>query len=358
MSENHSSFSPGRANEQRRARIAETFRASPHQELSHFQPEILGEGQNRTVFELVRSDCERSQRGVVIKVDRGACEVAVKDIIRTGRDDISLKTREIFSKRLVSERYGRKAFQEAFKEFAIPERCFLRRIPIPSGAIREFLPSIVLPENFSEMHEVTTLVYVQQRVPHAAFAEGSSEFRFRYSERDRAYDDETLFQANRVFLDGHTSLMDVSRITSFDPHFREVLAQARYDAPTRKLLCRLLDAAYEYTKQTGNILDFFGPDNARIYTDTDGQQKLALVDAYIPGRIFARAQEALRAAALGYEMSHNEVLAIVSAVSYARNMNAIALIVNSPHRFRLLQSDVAPLLRILSSTIRRELSAP
>lgn len=84
---------------------------------------------------------------------------------------------------------------------------------------------------------------------------------------------------------------------------------------------------------------------------------MLLLDAYAPGRAFAQAQEALRALAAGYEITDNEGLAIMSAVNYVRGMNALALASNAPQRFRLSQSDTAPILRKLLPYMRKKFSS-
>lgn len=354
MEERGGRFFPGRANDARKARVAEALKASPHPELARLRPEILGEGKGRTVFELSREKAERGGRGVVVKVDRGACEVAVRDILRTGLPDISKETRETLSNRLVRERFARKDFQNAFQDFALPERCFLRKIPLPTSAIREFLPDISLPEKFPNLHEITTLVYVQERAPAAAFAQESHEFVFRCPERDPEYAEDTIFRANQAFLDLHAPWNEIPALPGFGPEFRAIFSLIRQDGQLKAVIADLLKASHDYLKETGNVLDFLGADNARLYKNEKGDWKLLLLDAYTPGRAFAQAQEALRALAVGYEITDNEALAVMGAVNYARGMNALALVSNAPQRFRLSQGDVALILRKLLPYMRKK----
>lgn len=222
MEERGSNFFPGRANDARKARVVEALKTSLHPELARLRPKILGEGSGRTVFELSREKAERGARGVVVKVDRGACEVAVRDILRTGLLDISEKTRKILSNRLVCERFDRKNFQNAFQNFALPERCFLWKIPLTTSAIREFFPEISLPEKFPNLHEITTLIYVQERAPAVAFAQESHEFIFRCPERDPEYAEDTVFRANKAFLDLHAPWGEIPALPGFGPEFRSI----------------------------------------------------------------------------------------------------------------------------------------
>lgn len=122
----------------------------------------------------------------------------------------------------------------------------------------------------------------------------------------------------------------------------------------KAVIADLLKASHDYLEETGNVLDFLGADNARLYKNEKGDWKVLLLDAYTSGRAFARAQEALRALAAGYEITDGEGLAVMSAVNYARGMNALALVSNAPQRFRLSKSNIAPILRKLLPHMRKK----
>lgn len=342
-----------------------SFQFSPDPDLSRLRFELWGEGKMRAVFDIGRNNHVTSERIIekeprrssLVKVDKGATEVAIRDVAQTGADDISKETREALSRRLVNERFARRYFHAAFGNFVLPERPLLRKIPLSREAIDAFYPSVILPESFPAFCKITTLVYVQKKAPEEAFSDFSHDVLFRCAERTETPSDAALFQGNRTFIDLHTSWHDIRQLAGISGEVREIMRLAREDAGLRMLLQDFLTRAYTYTEDTGEVLDLFGTSNVRLYKDASDSWRLVFLDAYARGRAFAQAQEAVRATLQGYELTDNEYLALVCSLNYVRNMNALALTINAPERFRLSPSDIAPAMQKILPSLRRALAS-
>lgn len=366
MDKRGAAFSPGRASHERKQRISQALALSSDSDIGRLRPELLGEGRTRVVFELrrdahTRPDCslveKERNRGVLVKVDKGATEAALRDILRTGNLEISQEIREALSRRLVSERFALKSFYQRFRNIALPEKIFLRKIPLSRAAIEEFFPDIALPETFPSSLELPTLVYAQERAPAAAFGSSSHELLFRCTEREASPSDSALFHGNRTFVDLHTSWHDIRQLSGISPEVRKILLTLDQEPGLRDVLRDFCEQSLKYVQDTGEILDLFGADNARLYQDEKGVWHILLIDAYARGRVFAHAQEAIRAASLNYPITDNEALALVSSLNYVRNMNALALAVNASGRFKIFPSDIAPLAQKLLPVMRKALMA-
>lgn len=349
-------FSPGRSVKERKEHIANVLQESTHPDFMHFRPNILGEGSRRTVFDIARNRNEE-RRGVVVKIDRGMYEVAVRDVLRTQLGEVSSSLREAFSRRLTQERCAIKVFHKSFEGFVLPEKCFLRKVPCSPSIIREFFPEISFSEQSILPHEIPSMVYIQERAPDAAFGDHAHQMMFGCSERNTQYHDDTLFRANSAFIDLHEPWNSTTHFPGLSPDICRILREMREDVSLRGIMQEFIRCAYAYTEQTGDVLDLFGTDNGKLYKDAHGAWHLVLLDAYASGRIFAQAKEALRALLFGYEITDNETLAILHSINYTRNMNALALVSNTPERFKLSSSDVAQTLHRLLPRMRRQLSA-
>jgi hypothetical protein len=358
-------FSSERVIHEKKEHVLRSLQPSPDSDLSRLRLELWGEGKMRAVFDIGRNDHVTPERTVekephrssLVKVDKGATEIAIRDVAQTGADDISKETREAFSRRLVNERFARRHFHVAFGDFVLPERPFLRKIPLSREAIGAFYPSVVLPDSFPVFCELTTLVYVQKKAPQEAFADSSYDVLFRCAELIETPSDAALFQGNRTFIDLHASWHDIHQLAGISGEVREIMRLAREDAGLRVLLQDFLTRAHAYTQDTGEVLDLFGMNNVRLYKDASDSWRLAFLDAYARGRAFAQAQEAVRATLRGYELTNNEYLALACSLNYARNMNALALTINAPQRFRLSLSDIAPAMQKIIPFLRKALAS-
>lgn len=350
-------FTPGRANGEQRERISHALSSS--EELVSLRPALLGEGKMRAVFEIPRSAHDRfekkEQRGLVVKVDKGATEAALYDLFRTGNLEISTAQRESFSRRFVHERFSYRVYQESFSPHVLPEKAYMRKVPLTRALVREFYPHMHVPASFPAAFEVTTFVYVQARAPQEAFSEASLGMLFGCSESERISSDSALFHANRTFIDLHESWHDIRQLSGLSPDVRALMHRVREDVSLRSILRQFLAQAFSYTERTGEIVDLFGADNARLFHDAQGDWKLVLLDAYAKGRAFAHAQEAIRAAILGFDITNNEGFALIASLNYARHMNALALAINAPERFRLSRADIAPVVQKLTPFLRKVL---
>lgn len=358
-------FLPGRASSERKVRVFDALDTLPDPSVGDLHPVILGEGKFRIAFALHRPESvqlsdkkieKNGDRGVIVKIDKGATAIALKEVFSTHASDISSRTHDAFSRRFAYERAARSTFDHFFSGMSLSEKIFLQKVPFSRTMIHELFPSISIPDNAPSSLTVSTLVYLQKKSPDAAFGTSSHELLFRSFERTESLSDADFFRANSAFVDLHGSVDDISQSSGISPEVIEAIRIAQEDEGLRDLLLDVLQRSFAYTSKTGATLDFTGSDNARFYRDDSGEWRMLFLDTYTPKPLFNVAREALRARALGHEITESEVFALIASLNYVRNMHALALALQSPVRFHLASFDTAPLLQNLFPYLQKILS--
>lgn len=341
---------------EKRARATDAILAEvPSPIVEHYDPLFIGEGGAQSVFELKGKEGEH--RKTITKVHRMTIVNTIEKNLRRNKplDFISPEDDVAFSRRLSSERAGQRRLKKYFGEAVLAERLSVARIPITNDLLKNLsLPrekTLMLPEG---IHDVVTILTVQERMPKEAFSRDNAfDMRNEYLERSK-YDADRYAALNAACIDrpDMNECRDALPFVAWDV---EVFERAETDVALRSVLIDFFRAAIRMTSETGDILDCIGEHNVRCYRDKSGTWKMLLVDARTAPNVYGIAQEALRAFSLGHAVSSGEQSALINVLSYVRYMNAAAGTLGMTERLHLSPTPIArmspAILRLLHTMI-------
>lgn len=380
----------GPASEERRTKVAEELvNMSDSELLTRYKPELFGEGGEHAVFampleeperkvERIRNIAEakndegrvsevsteklfgetkRNRRNVIAKVERARLLAVIENNLRRGDRLDTLSFDEYMGLEAVIEQQQKSisAMKQYFGDGVLQERIYLMPIPVTDGLLNAIAPKRAQMALPTGTHEAWAIVHFQERAPDVAFAEGSFGLRTTYAELAKDIKVDDYFDENRVLLDGWEALHEREILDRVIVN-HEAFEAADNDPELRMLLIEFIDTAIRYTNETGEILDFVGSDNIRVYQEevtVKGREgvadekrnvwKLKLIDARFGNMMFQSAQSTLR------RLISRDPLAIdrrassdlMNALAYTRFINAAALRLGMEKRLALSDESLA-----------------
>lgn len=357
-------YASGLASEQRQRKFSESMKQLDEHPLveRYQQPEILGEGGGRIVLTVARFPDH------VVKVQR---EILISALsARSDRDSVgdrekvTKRTHLLLRRILRQERGSAETFRKYFGDAALREKIGIMNVPVTA----ELLDTVkkddtILPALSSGIHEVETVVTLQDRAPQEAFGKGTYGMKSEYVELQEGLGLAEYERMNRLFLDNEAGVpgtrgMELLAEAAPDG-IAMLLAQSRLDPELHTVLQEFVTTAIHFTRETGGIIDFIGKDNIRVYQDAkDDSWHMTMMDARLSGGMFVAGRSAIRKMIDHQRVTPNEAIETINAVNYVRFLNAIAQEVDVSDRLQLLDEPIAPHSETLLSYIRLHLGRP
>lgn len=351
--ESSGGHSPGRSPEIRRQVVADSLQTiSEHPLVEEFSPAIIGEGGVHAVFDFPKKKEAEGRRNVLAKVHRPLLFSNLERNLTAGLplDTLSPQQKTAIERRLLRDREAFKVLKKYFGGAVLGQRERLQKVPVSNEVLARLASSRETPLTIPpDVHEAWTTVVFQERAPPEALGERSLALQDVYLEKNKLLDDELYQTINARLLDGQLPER-VYGLAAFSRALDVLLERAAEDEDLKAALRSFADTCIRYTEDTGEILDLVGPDNARIYQDSESQWKTILLDALSPGQEWIRAREAIRAMQRGLD-ARGESVTMANALNYARFVNALEIGVGGKERLRLSDQPIAPLSRKLKRTI-------
>ncbi len=362
-------FRPGQAEEERKEEVAVALGSIHNHELFRVhRPKMLGEGTYQAVFTIERPEtatvrgpngkreiAKQVERGLVTKVSRFHLAESLRLLEKNKRFGEKERTRvAAYLERVMRDEQENIAEMEAYFPHAVlRERLAVMDVPVNQELLRTLTPQEhqqhAIPPG---LHELPTIVTLQQRVSKEAFGEGSLSLQTYYVEdcdeiRDGSMTEE-YDKINRYFIDNEP--FDHPRwgveFLSYSEDSAVLLDRVEQDPQFAGLLNDFVLSAIRFTEETGNVLELVGDKNARLYQKEDREKStswnLALIDARMPGEAFLGGRDALREMMRGGVVSDRMIVDAKLTLAHVRFINALAQALHIPQRIQLFNEPLAP----------------
>lgn len=325
--------------------------------LRQYLPRLLGSGGENYVYEVKRrkknsepyKDTEKDKR-LIIKIEKNV----LKEIIRSNiahdapLDELPKEVRTVVQEYLHKE-YER--LQEVKKYFGaehvLKQKKYLRKIPVNKALLNEFFDAEP-PINFDTTKEVWAVVTVQERA-----AELNQEDTFSATvgfDMDEAviYEKEYRLLNERLIHSLDTKAEFDSQLffdIQPDRGLQPLLAEASTDTDLREMLKDFVTKTIVYARETGEIIDIFGPNNI-VFFQNGTRWTYRLLDPmyattyFESSHLIASAQEILHKIAAQQQLTGNEYSIILTVLNFVRTINGLAVFLGIKERLDIIPSEL------------------
>lgn len=344
-------FKPGLANESRKERVQQAMEGlGEHRVVEKLHPELLGEGDMHAVFSV-----EGLPKDVVAKVRRSNVYEALS-IKNSGRDLKRFRT--LLQAELRRERGSAKIARQYFGDYILRERIGIMDVPVTADLVTAVARDDQSPPQVAPgVHEVPALVILQDRAPEAAFGKESRGIQTFYLEERIQSIGESAPQLyedlNHYYLDAElcdnpdfgVQLLSARENNATPSESVDLLAQIKQNDKLRDAMVDFISASMKFSRETGNIIDFIGKDNIRVYPEFeqgDEKWRIVLMDARLIGGLFVKGREAMKKMIDRQPMLDEEILCAEITINYVRYLNAWARALGMGEQLKLVNEPIAP----------------
>ena len=324
--------------------------------------EYTGFGGEHVVFKVKQKEGRDGEyRGIVAKAQMHFIRSAVERWaleqwkIAPGEysDDANLRVavediNTVAEERIVMEEQiqREKEFFEKLKKFfpkekVLQARAKIMNVPVASSVVRSIMdenfPGLVNPEG---PIDVVTIVRYQRIIPNEAEMdkEDTVSFGTRYAERFNIPFDQ-YDQFNRAALFGEGGV-DRTLLGKFlHGKLADTLLLAKKDAELHATLSDLVSRLIDFTNKTGQMVDFAGGGNIRVFKNEKGKWDYLLADVYAGGEWSDVVKVSKQLVDRTYNYDRAESGHLLHAVNYARAVNSIAEVLDVDTRVSLFNSE-------------------
>ncbi|HBU27512.1 TPA: hypothetical protein DEB00_00155 [Candidatus Uhrbacteria bacterium] len=346
MSEKPSGFKPGDV-------LDQEIEGMPEQEMiSKYKPTFLGMGGEQIVFGI------EGHPNVVAKVRKHTLGEVVNYNRTEGISDEELHpaARAYLEKQLRREQGAQKLLKTHFPGHTLLERQYIQQVPVT----RQMMEAIkdrwsTYDELADGVHHLWTTVRIQEKLPPEAMPNQEAiSLSFQYVEQHFDDDEVDAYDnLNTVLLDG-APLEDPGLLEEVLPH---ALLDAMDQHPELKhLVSEFAEHAITYTQATGEMLDLAGSWNVTVF-EKDGTWDYVMPDAIYPARdSYTRGVFGIDALLHGKTIEAGKENTVLNTISYARFVNALAMVSGSSARLKIFDQPIASNSEVLLHLAKRELS--
>lgn len=318
-----------------------------------YKPQFLGAGGEQVVFEFP------NHPNIVAKVHKHILAASAFRNIRAGLPLETLpKDFEEGKKRFMEqEKEVNKDLKRIFgRDSVLAERPYGMFVPVTKELMQAVVPDF--REEFPEgVHQVYTLVRLQERAPEEALDQMSLETRSTYLEMEELDAEGRLDYelANETLLDDNGPLTE-EIIEQVGRGMEDFIEELQQDDSLKGAARDFVERAIRFTNETGEQLDLAGEKNAVFYKNED-EWKYLLIDAKYPNRqAYGFAQRSLEKFNHNpHDLSTHDVIRILNALTYTRTLNLLAKLTDSKQFLRYSQKPLAPRSRDIYNVINSRL---
>lgn len=317
--------------------------------LEKYRPTFIGSGGNSIVYTI------EGHPDIVAKLNFNELladhEKAHIESHQPASDTLDTTIINELQKSFASEQQRNAALKKYFgKEHMVPARSYIVKLPISARILQQLYYNDMEASALDDVSEVWTVVNIQKKV--AAIAEGSHlSMESGYAELNDenellAHVDTTLYKTvTQNMLHPNTQpVIDVDVVKQFlktqHPTITRLLEESEHDKHIQDICREIVRKAITYTKETGEILDLFGPDNLVISNNQNIIEYVLPDVVFFTDNMVAETQSSIRTLIEKGEISFEDTLNILNGVNYVRFINSLSHILGLHNYIELLPQDI------------------
>lgn len=313
-----------------------------------YKVKFLGLGGEHMVFSI------ESHPNIVAKVDYQKLKkiIELHNQTDTPLDSISDEFKARVNEFIEEDRTRTAELKKFFPGATLKERVYLQTVPVTKQLLAEALTDQdPVVQGFDEgIHNIVTIVRIQEKAPDSAVDERALSIAFSYVEQDQSFDRDVYKEANKVLIDGEGTVEEKLFRAVLNQNGIDLLDRMNKDKDLSLVVKKIVEQAIAYITQTGAGLDLAGEHNVSVYKEAK-KWKYLLLDAKYGSNLIEQAKQVLNKINHDQKIEHNEANQLMNALNMIRLINGLAALTGSEKRLDIFNEPIEDLSEKIFSAI-------